>query len=357
MNTRNFIPKLIILAGALSFTGAQCISFGGGSTPAGSQGGVFKSINKGEQWQQKVAVPTPSGVGNFGGANITALAVDPQDHLAIYAGTRESGMLYSFDGGESWQKSADKDVATGFVATVTVDPRNKCIIFVAVGNRILRSIDCNRTFEPIYNESAPFTYISALTSHPTNSLILFAGTSKGAIMKSIDGGNTWSIHANLRNRIIDLIVDTSASSSVYASIEGRGVWKSTDEGRSFKDMSEGMKQIKDGKDVRRLIADRATPGALILASKNKVSRSTDGAVSWTVLPILSPETVEIFSLAVNPKNSKELYYGTATTFYRSSDGGANWSADKLPSNRQSSVLLADPENPSLIYLGVLELKK
>ena len=154
-----------------------------------------------------------------------------------------------------------------------------------------------------------------------------------------------------------MAIDAREATIVYASVEGRGVWKSVDEGKSFKDMSEGLKQIKDAKDVRRLIADRATPGALILASKNKVSRSTDGAVSWTSLPILSPETVEIFSLAVNPKNLKELYYGTATTFYRSSDGGANWSADKLPSNRQSSALLVDPENPLVIYLGVLEVKK
>ena len=352
-----FFPRLILIAGALTFTGAQCISFGGGSTPAGSQGGVFKSVNKGEQWQQKAVVPTASGVGNFGGANITTLAVDPQDHLAVYVGTRENGMLYSFDGGESWRKVEDKDAATGFVAAIAIDPRDKCTIFAAAGSRILKSTDCNRTFEPIYNEGAPNTYISALTAHPTSSLILFAGTSKGAIMKSVDGGNTWSIQANLRGRIVDLIVDAPASTTVYASIEGRGVWKSVDEGRSFKDMSEGMKQIKEAKDVRRLVLDRATPGALVLASKNKISRSTDGAISWSALPILSPETVEIFSLAVNPKSSKELYYGTATTFYRSSDGGANWSADKLPSNRQSSSLLVDPESPLVIYLGVLEVKK
>lgn len=354
---KRVLLKLILLVAALTFTGAQCISFSGGGTPAGSQGGIFKSVNKGEKWQQKAVVPTAAGVGNFGGANTTTFAVDPQDHLAIYAGTRENGMLYSFDGAESWRKVEDKDLATGFVAAIAVDPRDKCTIYAAAGNRILKSTDCNRTFEPIYNEGAPMTYMSALTAHPVSSLILFAGTSKGAIMKSTDGGNTWSIQANLRGRIIDLIVDVHALSTVYASIEGRGVWKSTDEGRSFKDMSEGMKQIKDAKDVRRLVLDRATPGALVLASKNKVSRSTDGAATWTALPILSPETVEIFSLAVNPKSSRELYYGTATTFYRSADGGANWSADKLPSNRQSSTLLVDPENPSIIYLGVLEIKK
>lgn len=348
------LSRLVFLILILTLTGAECIRFGGG-TGEGAAGGVFKSVLKGEEWVHKVAVPTATGVRNFGGANIITLTIDPQDHLALYAGTRENGLFYSYDGGESWNQA--KALASGFVSTIAVDPKNKCTIYAATGNRILKSTDCNRTFTPIYNEAAPLTSISALAISPFNSAVLYAGTTKGALIKSVDSGNTWSIQGNVRNRVVDLVLDPRASITVYAAVEGRGVWRSSDDGKTFKDMSAGLKKIKDANVVRRLIADRATGSGLLLASKHKISRSVDGGVTWAALPIISPETVEILALAVNPRDSKELYYGTATTFYRSSDGGERWSADKLPTKRQASALLVDLENPAVIYLGAMEVKK
>ena len=347
--------KILIMLGTLALIGAQCISFGGGGASQGAGGGIFKSANRGDEWLQKVAIPTASGMKNFGGTNVTALAVDPQDHLAIYAGTRESGMFYSYDGGESWMQTTN--IKSGFVATVAVDPKNKCVVYAATGNRIMKSVDCNRSFEPIYNESAGETFVTALSISPFNSAVLYAGNAKGALIKSTDGGLAWSNQGNLRGRIVDIVADPRNSSILYAAVAGRGVWKSENGGETFRDLSENMKAIKDVKDVRRLVADRATPNALLLASRHKLSRTTDGGLTWTALPIVSPETIALLALTVNPKNSKEIYYGTATTFYRSSDGGEKWSTEKLPTKLQASYLLVDPENTTTIYLGVLEVKK
>lgn len=349
------LSRLIFLTAAFALFGAQCIRFGGGGSAQGSGGGVFKSVDRGAQWQQKTAVPTAAGVKSFGGANVTSLSVDPQDRLAIYAGTRESGMFYSYDGGESWRQP--KDIAAGFVSAVRVDPKNKCVVYVATGNKILKSVDCSRTFESIYNDAVPTTFVSALAINPFQSNLLYAGTTKGALIKSTDGGNSWSIQGNLKSQIFDIVVDPRNSSFIYAAVKGKGVWKSTDGGTTFLDSSSELRKIKEGLDVRRIIVDSATPQALLLASKHKVSRSTDGGTTWTALPIISPETVEILALAVNPRNSSEIYYGTATTFYRSVDGGQKWSTEKLPTRRQASALLVDPEQAPIVYLGVLEVKK
>lgn len=348
------LTRLVFFTVALTLFGAQCIRFGGGGAQ-GAGGGVFKSVNRGEQWTQKVAVPTSGGVKNFGGANVTVLTIDPQDHQAIYVGTRESGMFYSYDGGESW--SGAKAMATGFVAAIAVDPKNKCRIYVAHGAQIKRSNDCSRTFEMIYNEAAPQTFVSAVVSHPLNPSVLYAGTTRGAVLKSVDSGASWTIQANLQGKIVDLVVDPRSTAIVYAAVGGRGVWRSTDDGRTFQDISGGFKTISDANDVRRLILDRATPHALLLASKYKLMRSTDDGATWVTLPIISPESVEILALAVNPKNSKEVYYGTATTFYRSLDGGQSWSTEQLPTKRQASSVLVDPVEPATIYLGILEVKR
>ena len=345
--------KFFSVLSLLALTGAQCISFGKGGAQ-GAGGGIFKSVDRGQNWQQSVAIPTPAGVANFGGASVTILAVDPQDNLAIYVGTRESGMFYSYDGGESWRQP--KAIKSGFVASVSVDPKNKCIIYVATGNRILKSVDCNRTFDPVYNEPAE-TFVTAIAVSSFNSSLIFAGNAKGALVKSTDGGNSWANQGNLKGKIIDIVLDSRNSSVMYAAVSGKGVWKSDNGGQTFVSLLEAMKKIKDAHDARRLVADKSTVNALVLATRNKIIRTTDGGATWTALPIISPETIEILAVAVNPKNSKEIYYGTATTFYRSIDGGQKWSTEKLPTKRQASALLVDPEAPDTIYLGVLEVKK
>lgn len=347
--------KLIVTLSVLTLLGAGCISFSGGGS-SGTDGGVFKSIDRGQQWQQKSAVPGPQGVGSFGGTNAVTFAIDPQDHLAIYAGTDEAGMFYSFDGAESWRRP--KDLASGFIAAVVVDPANKCRIYAATGYRILKTEDCNRTFKEIYREASPQTFISALAVNPFNTRMLYAGTVKGTLIKSQDGGQTWALeYAFSRNKVIDIAVDPRNSAVRYVALEGRGVWKTENDGATFQDISEGLKEYKDGHDARRLIIANDVPRRLLLAAKHKILRSNDGGNTWEDLPILSPESVEVLSLAVNPKNSEEIYYGTATTFYKTADGGQNWSTAKLPTSRTARALLVDFETPETIYLGAMKVRE
>lgn len=350
------ISRLIILVIPLFLLGAQCISFGGKGEQIGAGGGIFKSLDKGGRWIQKTAVPTASGVKNFSSANVIALAIDPQDHLAIYTGTRESGLFYSYDGGESWNQPGA--LKKGFVAAIAIDPKNKCVVYAAYGNQIMKTEDCSRSYKPVYNESAADTFITALSINPLNSSVIYAGTAKGALVISADSGKYWStLGNNLRGKVADIVINPKNSSVVYAAVVGRGLWKSENGGETFADLSDKLKNIKDGKDARRLLLDKNDPDTIILASRNKLVRSTDGGLTWTSLPILTPETIEILAATINPNDSKEIYYGTATTFYRSVDGGEKWFNEKLPTKRQSSALLVDSVDPKIIYLGALEVKK
>lgn len=353
MSQHKLIARIVLFAGAFTLIGAQCIKFGGGAATS-TAGGIFKSQNRGEQWLQKAALFTSAGIKPFGGVNITTLAFDPQDRLAIYAGTRENGMFYSYDGGESWY--LPKDVASGYVGSIAVDPKSKCVIYAAQGNQVMKSVDCNRTFTRAYNEATPQTFVTAVAVSPFNAAIVYAGTSRGTLLKSVDAGNSWSIQGRVSGSVYTIVPDSRNSSLIYVLVTGRGFWKSTNGGQQFQELTPALRSA-NATDVRRLVLDRATPNALLLASKQKLLRSTDGGATWTALPIISREGVEITALAVNPKNSKEIYYGTASTFYRSVDGGQNWSTERLPSTRQASALLVDPENPVVIYMGMLEVKK
>lgn len=340
---------------SLSLMGQQCIRLGRGGG-GGVDGGVFKSVNSGQEWVQKAAIPTVQGVKSMAGTNVVSLTIDPQDHLAIYAGTRENGLFYSYDGGESWAQA--KGVASGRVAAIAVDPANKCAIYVLTANRLLKSTDCNRTFQESYRDATPESFVSAIAIIAFNPNVVYLGTSKGTLLRSVDAGRSWGTVKAFQSRITDILVDPRNSSVIYVATANRGVHRSDNNGASFTDLSEGMKQYQGGVDVRHLVLDVATQGALIAATRYGLLRSTDSGTSWTPMTLVTqPGKVEILSLAINPKNSREIYYGTATTFYRSSDGGVNWSTKKLPSSRTATALLVDFKDPKTIYLGVTEIKK
>ena len=319
-------------------------------------GGVFKSVDRGGEWQHTVAVPTPAGVKNFASANVRTLAIDPQDHLAVYAGTEENGLLYSFDGGQSWKQA--KDVSAGFVTAVAVDPNDTCAIYASVSHRIVKSTDCNRTFKEVYREPSEQTLITALAIDPFDSRRIYAGTIKGTLLKSADGGRTWTHEALLsRARVVDILPDPRKEKVRYVALAGRGIWKTENGGAAFAELKNELKPIKGAGEIQRLILDPATPDGLILAAKHTIAQSRDGGKTWKALTLISPESVEIYTVAVNPADSSHLYYGTSTTFYRSFDGGQTWSTKKLPTSRAASALIVDPEEQSTIYLGAREVKK
>ena len=60
---------------------------------------------------------------------------------------------------------------------------------------------------------------------------------------------------------------------------------------------------------------------------------------------------------LNPQNGNEIYYGTATTFYKTDNGGQDWTTKKLPTSRASSVLAVDPANSNVVYMGTQKLEK
>lgn len=351
------LNRLIILVAALTLFGAQCISFGGGSGARAGAGGVFKSDNRGDNWLQKVAIPSISGSPrNFGGVNITALAQDPQDAKAIYASTKENGLFYSLDSGEIWQEPP-LDLRKGFVAAVAVDPKNKCTVYAASGNRMLKTQDCLRTFQEVYRDADPGAFITTLAIDPLSTQILYAGTVKGAVVKSTDGGRSWALLKNFNARVSGLLVNPRNPAMVWVGLQGRGVQRSEDGGREWIDLAVPLQTYPDGKDVRKLILDQSAPHGLLLATRTKILRSSDAGASFEILPIISPETVEISALAVSPTSSRELYYGTATTFYRSLDGGKTWSTKKIPSNRAITAILVDQTAPAVVFVGVTEVKK
>ena len=97
----------------------------------------------------------------------------------------------------------------------------------------------------------------------------------------------------------------------------------------------------------------SSDGLMFAATAYGLLKSPDSGDTWTRINLITPsQQSSINSLAVNPKDPKEIYYVTNTTFYSSSDGGASWRTKKLPSTRAGWQLLVKPDEPSVLFMGM-----
>ncbi|TAL20717.1 hypothetical protein EPN90_00165 [Patescibacteria group bacterium] len=351
MRLKTFVLSFAILP----LIGAGCISVSSTAKTAAG-GGVYKSADKAASWAQKSALPTSKGVQSIAGANIATFAFDPSDPKAIYAGTTNAGLLYSYDAAESWSRATG--LLQGKVAAVAVAPKDKCTIFAAVGNRVLRSTDCNRTFETVYTDPRPEATITALVIDWFKPEQVYLGTAAGDLSRSTDGGATWSVVRRWDDGVSALVVGAGDSRKLWVATRSQGISFSSDAGATWTDLRKTMDEFEGARAFVALVEVRSAPGALIHASRFGLLKSTDGGATWQKLNILTPpQSVTITALAVNPKDAREIYYTTASKFYKTKDGGGSWTTADLPTSRAATALAVDPVNDAVLYLGVTEVKK
>lgn len=347
--------RLALITAALVLLGAGCISFKGTKK---ADGGLFYTNDRGEKWAQRGAVPTTTGVKRtLGGVNIRTFSQDPQDPKALYVGTDTEGAYYTWDGGEGWFPLG-APFAGAQVDAVVVHPKEKCTMYVAAGKKVFRSADCARSWQ-----SSDFDVtVSALAIDPVSHSVLYAGNTKGDILKSTDGGKSWRAIHRLDNRIERILIAPPAGAGakpmIYVATRSAGLYRSPDEGTTWSDLRRGMEEFPAAFEYRSLVLALETPGTLLHASKYGILRSVDAGVTWQPLTLITaPGTVDITSLAVNPRESNQIVYATSSTFYKSSDGGRNWVSKKLPTSRIATVLYVDQVDGKAIWMGTRKVEK
>lgn len=348
------MKKYIFIAAAalLLFGGAGCIAIGAPQAQ-GNDGGVWKSINKSNEWTQVNATPTAKGVGNINGINVADLVFDPQDNKAIYLASYGSGLFYTWDGAESW-KFVD-GLGMGYVNSVAIDYKYKCTLYAALQNKVWKTIDCGRSWKTMYYDTRADVYVSAIAVDPANSNIVYTGLSAGDLIKSADAGVSWSTINRFNNKVQKILIHPKTPSIVFVATQNNGLWKSKSSGTAWIDLRPKTDKFNGANEIYDFDIDKDAK-IMYLTSVYGILVSEDLGESWRKIDLLTPPgAARIFAFAVNPGNSQEIYYSTASTFYSSSDGGKNWATKKLPTGRAGTALLIDPKNSSLLYLGTRKL--
>lgn len=345
--------SLIALLGGCSIS----VNRNAGQPGSADVGGVFRSGNRGESWQAANLIPTNTGrPSSISSLDVNMLSIDPGDHNALYFASVGNGLMFTYDGGKNWQVA--NSLGRIDVRAAAVDYYNKCVIFAASANRLVRSSDCGRNWSQSYYDNEPKVVITSLLTDHHNNGFVYLGTSRGDVLRSGDSGNSWQTVQRFDDVIKKIVMSPRDSRVMFAATDKRGLFRTIDGGANWENLSKSLDEFKIGNQFRDLVISLEDQPVTYLATDYGLFKSIDYGNNWTMISLLTPsEKTIINTLAINPKNSQEIYYATDTTFCRSLDGGVNWSAKKLPTARAGWSLVVDPQQPEIIYLAVKKIKR
>lgn len=353
---KKFLLIFSLLAAFLVLGGQGCvqINFGGGS---GADGGIYKSIDKGVIWEPKVKIPTTDQkILSIGNLNILSFAMDPADNKAIYVGSQGSGLFYSYDAGESWMQSPT--LRRGDVPSIAVSPSDKCTIYVGFENKVIKSDDCSRTWKVAYLDSRGTNKILSVAVDYKNGAIVYAGSMTGDLLKSSDSGISWSPIGRLQNPIKKILIAPYNTSIIYVATQNKGILKTKNAGGGWENLADGLKSFSMALNYKDLKFDLSAEETLVYASQYGLLKSIDGGQTWKAIELLTPpNAATIYAVEVNPKNGNDIFYSTATTFYRTLDGGKKWITKKLPTKRAASAIICDLYNSNVMYMTVKSVEQ
>ncbi|MFL6273828.1 MAG: SBBP repeat-containing protein [Blastocatellia bacterium] len=261
----------------------------------GNNGGAFKSTNGGATWNA-----INSGLTDL---TIRSLAIDPNTATTIYLGTNSRGVFRSTDGGTSWRA-----INTGengmTVNSLVIDPTNSSIIYAGTDQGVFKTTNGGANWAAKINGLSQGTYINALAIDPLAPATIYAGLSYGGVYKSTNGGTNWSPTGLINVGIKPLMIDSSASSVIYAGT-ANGLFRSTDGGQSWNGSNNGL----TNRSVNALAQSSTDSMILYAGTGNGVFKSTDGGNLWAAAGAGLAGLV-INTLAIDPVTPTAIYSGS-----------------------------------------------
>lgn len=343
--------KIFLLLAAVAVIVSGCsISFKTNDT-SGSDGGFWVSLDKGLSWRQASSIPTVKGIDSLAPLNNYSLALDPSDSNAIYFGSATKGLFYTYNIAQGWTQASTLNEAK--INSVAVSKEDKCVIYVTAGNKVYRSTDCSRSWTQIYFDNDISTQINSVVVDYYDAKRVYLGNSRGEVLKSTDRGDHWVTVLRSGSNVNNIVLSPQDSRRIFVTTAGEGIFRTVDAGESWEKLKEKMTEFKNSINVVELVASPASDGLLFAATAYGLLRSPDNGDTWTRIELITPEKdASINSLAINPKDPKEIYYVTNTTFYSSSDGGVSWRTKKLPTTRAGWRLMVKPDEVNVIFMTV-----
>lgn len=321
-------------------------------------------------------------IGPFRGGRATAVAGVVQDPMTYYMGSTGGGVWKTDDAGKSWKNISDGFFNTGSVGAIAVSESDPNVVYVGMGEApvrgvmtshgdgVYKSTDAGQTWE---NLGLKMTrQISKITVHPDNPDVVFVGAQgspyaaneERGIYRSTDGGKNWAkVHyIDANSGISDLSMDMTNPRIIYAAYwdhrrfpwkvqsggPGSGIWKSSDGGDTWTELTKGLPEGVMGKiGVSVSRADPKRVWAIIEADKGGLYKSDNGGKSWKLVNpdrLLRARSWYYMHIQAHPTEKESVYIMNAPVL-QSTDGGKTFVNMRAPhgDNHQIWVNPAQPQ--------------
>jgi photosystem II stability/assembly factor-like uncharacterized protein len=324
-------------------------------------------------------------VGPSRGGRVTTVTGVPSQPKTFYMGVASGGLFRTTDAGTTWVSITDGKIPLGSTGCVAVADSDPNVIYLGTGSDDVRSnvstgrgmyktTDGGQTwkFIGLYNAGQ----IGSVRIHPTNPDVVwvsaqgdaFKSNSERGVFKTTDGGRTWHQVLFISDTVgaMDLELQPGNPAVVYAwmsrlerkpwtiisgSRDG-GFYKSTDGGENFTKITNGLPHELIGK--ANLAVTAAKPDrvyALIEAKPGGgLYRSDDAGQTWALINSQGAIIQRPFyyvALGADPTNAEVVYAG-AEGFFKSIDGGKTFSIFRTPHGDNHDIWISPKDGNILI---------
>lgn len=348
------------------------------STPTTSNT-LNADLYKGLKWRN---------IGPFRGGRSNAISGVVNNDMVYYVGYTGGGVWKTENAGSSWKNISDGFFKTSSVGDIAISESDPNVIYVGMGEHAVRGVmtsygdgiykstDAGATWKNMGLKTT--RHISDVVVHPNNPDIVYVasqGPVHGAspdrgIYKSTDGGATWkkTLYVDENTGVSSLSMDMNNPRILYAATwqhrrypwkvesggPGSALWKSTDEGETWKKIVEGLPKDlgKMGISVSRANANRVYAIVETEKSKSGLYRSDDGGKKWTLqsnnqdISSRSWYYMEVFADPIN----EDIVYVLNAPVMRSIDGGKNFQQVRV-GHGDTHDLWINPKNNNNLILG------
>lgn len=333
---------------------------------------------------------TPIGPSQNIGGRILSIAIDPSNGNNLFIGSASGGIWKSVDGGANWQS-----VATGFpvlgVSSIIINPSNAAILYAGTGEiyrldsvpanpnpnntgynvwktrgtygvGILKSSDGGNTWTQVFSKSEVNMFaIQKLKFNPLNPGTVYACGTDG-LYRSRDGGGNWTLLI-AKAYISDVVINAKDTTQLVIGVGNlentdKGIYRSTNDGVSWTKITAGLPASFQGYIRLDNVAKTGNRDTIIASigicetcGADELFRSVNFGNTWTALSGSSHTGYQYWcahAVAINPSNTNNLVYA-----------GVNWYAYNISGQSASGIgaghsdvhdIKFDPSNSNKVYV-------
>ena len=342
-----------------------------------------------QQFSERIKPLQYRNIGPFRGGRANAGTGVVGDPMTYYMGTTGGGVWKTIDAGQHWENISDGYFQMGSVGAIAVSESNPNIVYVGMGEHaprgvmtshgdgVYKSNDAGKTWVHLGLEKTQ--HISRIVVHPSNPEILWVAA-QGAlhgpsidrgIYKSTDGGKSWkkTLYINTLSGASELSIDKNNPDILYAALwehirkpwkvvsggVGSGLYKSIDGGQSWKTIHQGLPKEKGKMAIAVSPANSQTVFALIESDSAQekgglfVSRNAGSSWTRTSGDHRLIQRAWYYIELALDPDDENIVYVMSASTYKSSDAGQSWK--EIPSaHGDYHDLWINPDNSSNMIL-------